>query len=488
MPVLNYLSRVLLSDLPEHQRWSYFYFSLTLLIALGSYQFLYPVKQSIFLDIVGTQWEPVAKSTTLVVLIPVLIVYSMLVSWLRNPVVLVATVCGIYAILFLLISLKMLADKGQPPHWLAWVLYYATETRAVIVMPMIWSVLTDVTSPAVAKIAYPAVFCAIQIGGILGSLAAVSVSSLGGELGLLLLQAGIFVLIALLNWRACVLMTRDVEVDEDSGLVRGRDEAGRGDAMRSRDVESPGTPGGPDSPEAIKKLFGEGCVAGLARFLCQNAWEGLEGLWLLLSRPYVFMAFWVSYATLVPRTVLDYQNSVLVVDSISSREEQVEFWGRMGMIQNCLTAALALLGTRPIVEMMTVGRTLLVLPITILLCVIALCIHHGLWVSVWSCIIASALAYGLNSPCKEIIFVRTSSEIKYKAKSWSEMYGNQLMKLLGAQINLWINNDRGWCTPHCFKPRPTLAIMAVWVIAWLGVAYQLGNLHAVLEKEDRKVS
>jgi len=453
-------------DLPLRTRLAYLCFALALLVALGSYQFVSPVKQALFLGLVGTSLEPLAKSLVLVVLVPVLLVYSLVFSWLRDPATLILAVGGFYAVLYLAIALVLAASGGHPGAWLAWVLYYATETRAVILMPMIWSILNDLTSSTLARKVYPLIFFAIQLGGIAGSFVAVHVRTLGGEVGLLLIQAAALLLVAALAWCACWLAR--TAPGEQSSLLPGL----------PRPAAAPAT--NPGEPPGHKHGFGTGGAAAIL-------YEAVEGLWLLLSRPYAFMIFWVSYATLMPRTILDYTNGVLVKEAMPSRADQVAFWGRMGLMQNSATAVLALLGTRPLIEFLGAGPALLFLPVTLLGCTLAVCIHHTLLVSVYACIAASVMAYGLNSPIKEMLYIRTSREIKYKAKSWSEMYGNELMKLLGAQINLWVNNENQGCLPDCFRNVSTAIIVAVWVSVWLGVAVKAGREHSRLEREDKVI-
>merc|ERR1719401_2065133 len=210
----------------------------------------------------------------------------------------------------------------------------------------------------------------------------------------------------------------------------------------------------------------EGVCRKACRVAGKSAFEGVEGIWLLLTRPYVFGIFWVSYATLMPRTITDYQTSVLIVNAYPSKDDQVAIWGKIGIIQNCLTAVLTLLGTRGIVQLLGVGGSLIVLPITSILCMLALCAHYEVWTSAIAGMVSSTIAYGLNSPTKEMLYVRTSREIKYKAKGWSEMYGNQLIKLFGAQVNLWVNDDKSSCRPNCFHPLTTLVICSAWVVVW----------------------
>jgi len=470
--------KVLLTDLPENRRWSYLYFSGALLVTLASHTFVGNVKTSVFLDLVGTAQEPIAKSCVMAVLFPVTFFYSIAVSCVRSPRHLVTGVCVLYSVAFALIAAGLGAHR-RSAVFEAWAMYYAVETSGVIVMPMIWSVVADVTPADLATKAFPAIFFAIQVGGILGSLVSINVGSLGGEVGLLVLQVVCFVLIAVLAQRACVL------ADDPDGENR----------PLLPDQRVPDSERGASAAVPEQKAT-EGQVAAAAEpepgpeqsFLVRQLSQGMHGLWLLVSRPYVFGIFFVSYASLVPRTVLDYQNSVLAVDAFSTRQEQIAYFGRLNLWINLGSAALTLVGTRPIVEFFGVGNTLMVLPVGLAVAVFALCAKHTVAMSTFSLVLACVLAYGLNSPCKEMLYVRTSKDIKYKAKSWSEWYGNQLMKLLGSQINLWVNRETVSCGSHCFNSHATGYIAGAWALLWLVVAFTMGRHHTALEADNKIVT
>jgi len=456
------LEQLLLSDLPRSRRRSYLCFALALCISLGTSQFVGPVKTAVFLDVVGPAYEPLAKSLVLLVLLPVLVAYGALVSLMRSARLLVVCVCGFYTIVFSALTIALVLEAGRPSAWVAWVLYYAFETKTVIIMPMIWSVVADVSTVELSKKAFPLIFFVIQVGGIVGSLAAIKVKSLGGEVGLLAIQTATFLAVASLTWHALRLAEEPGEFQPllpEHGSCEVAEEANP-----PRD-EKPRDPG------------------WLARGL-----ECVEGLWLLVSRPYVLMVFWASYANLMPRTILDYQNSVLVTQVIPERHNQIAFLGRVNLIINSGVALMALLGTRSIVACCGMRCCLLALPLTTLLCVLLLCVDLTLWPSVWALFVCNVIAFGLNSPCKEMLFIRTSREIKYKAKSWSEMYGNQLMKLFGAQLNLWLNRESPLCRPNCFHHATTMGIVAGWVVIWLAVVFQLGHMHTQLEFSKKIIS
>jgi ATP/ADP translocase len=462
-------NQVFLGDLPLPRRFSFLCFSLALFVALASQQFIGPVKTALFFDVVGASHEPWAKTMVFAVLVPVLFLYSLVASVFTSRW-LVLFVCTCYVAVYLVIALALIASHGhQSPAWLPWLLYYATETKGVIIMPMIWSVVVDTTPPELCRQAFPPIFFVIQLGGVIGSLIAVSVSSLGGEVGLILLQIGLLVLVVAFAFLACGLTT---PTPEEEPIV----------TEPSMNVEAADSQADDNAGRGKKEHAGSPLRAGI-----KTLYNGIEGLVLLLSRPYVFMTFWVSYATLMPRTVLDYENQVLVNNAFSDREDKISFLGKINVTTNSCTAILALVGTSFIVERCGMRLSLMALPLVMMMCVIGLCLNYGMRSSVAAVVVASVIAYGLNSPCKEMLYVRTSRDIKYKAKSWSEMYGNQVMKLLGAQLNFWVNRRSSACGDSCFHPLITIGVVAVWVCLWLGIAMRLGGDHARLEKEKKYV-
>lgn len=446
----EFLKEVTLADLPRDRRLSYLFFGVALGITLATLQFIGPVRTSVFFRVVGTAQEPLARSLVLVVLLPIVLLYSLCVSVFPTTKALVIAVNSFYTLWFLLVTMALAAFDGDPPKWVAWALYMATETKSVILMPMTWSVINDVSSPELAKKAYPFIFFVSQLGGIGGSFMAIQVTSLGGEVGLLAIQTFTLALIGVFIWAGCAVLETD-----------------------------------PHEAASSKLSPGEATSASCSTAVLKMLWDASEGLWLLFSRPYVFMTFFVSYATLVTRTVLDYENSVMVQEAYPVSTDQVAYFGRMTLVQNSIIAVITLLGTRKIMERFSIGTVMAVLPLTSLVCIAAVCVNRELLTSTIAANAAAIVAYSLNSPSKEILFVRTSREIKYKAKSWSEMYGNNVMKIMGAQINMWVNNESAACKPDCFHPGPTFAISGVWVSLWIGVVFKVGKQFQELEAENK---
>ena len=50
-------------------------------------------------------------------------------------------------------------------------------------------------------------------------------------------------------------------------------------------------------------------------------------------------------------------------------------------------------------------------------------------------LVAKALAYALNQPAKEVLYIPTSRSIKYKSKAWIDMFGIRFSKASGSILN-----------------------------------------------------
>jgi AAA family ATP:ADP antiporter len=53
-------------------------------------------------------------------------------------------------------------------------------------------------------------------------------------------------------------------------------------------------------------------------------------------------------------------------------------------------------------------------------------------------LIAKALGFALNQPSKEMLYIPTSKNIKYKSKAWIDMFGQRLAKASGMFVNRFI--------------------------------------------------
>lgn len=489
-PGPSWCDKQLLRELPIEWRRAYLFFALSLVLVLGTASMINPATISTFVDSVGIDMQPVAQTYLPLVLLPVIFLYNFLWAALGSPRRLVVVLCAVYAAIYILIAVRALVDSHIEP-WLAWVLFYATNTKAVLFPVMLWSVMNDLSSSQYSKIAYPSLVFGGQVGGLVGSLYATNVKYVGGTPGLLIAQAAALVGVAFLVWHACRLAAiapaQEAEaIDQTVSLsLQGvvRDQEARQLAAESNHFSSPSAPR-------------TDCRAGCAA-LGKKLWEVVEGIYLILTKPYVAGIFWVACAHLVPRVILDYQGTVLInerwprfIDGHKipeNKDKQTAFFAWCNLANAVGTMLMSVFGLRNLIERGGVIVTLLACPIAMVVSVLLVCFFHNFWLVQVVLVVVNVVQYGLNGPSREMLYVRTSKNIKYKAKSWSDMYGNFLQKTVGAQINLHVNREQPSCSPNCFNPVFTGAYTVAWTIVWATIAAFLGRKHAQLVRENRIV-
>merc|ERR1719214_103748 len=157
------------------------------------------------------------------------------------------------------------------------------------------------------------------------------------------------------------------------------------------------------------------------------------------------------------------------------------FFAACNLANNIGTMALSFLGLRAVVEKGSLAFGLLVTPLISLVSVLAVCFtgkeqtDTRFWTIQIVLVFVNVVQYALNGPCREMLYVRCTKDVKYKAKSWADMYGNIMQKTIAAQINLNVNDPD-------FQPVWSGAICSGWVSVWVVIAVALGFYHTLLEK------
>jgi hypothetical protein len=198
-PFQAFVERQLLKELSPNRRASYGWYSFAFVLIIGTHWMIIPVNIAVFFELCGKENEPIATSLIPLVLLPVLFVYNMLVSLIKDARILVTFIGVIYASIYFIIGFQLLATTPDP-IW-GWLLFFATDTKATLFPVMLWSVVNEVSSPDNSKKAYPVIAFACQLGSIGGSGATILVDYLGGTAGLLIGQ-GISICLVMIS--ACV--------------------------------------------------------------------------------------------------------------------------------------------------------------------------------------------------------------------------------------------------------------------------------------------
>jgi AAA family ATP:ADP antiporter len=191
----------------------------------------------------------------------------------------------------------------------------------------------------------------------------------------------------------------------------------------------------------------------------------LEGIHLFMKYNYVKGIFAISCLFMVEVTIVDYTMKVLARERFSDEfpcqpfDEAGEamacwntetnspvgmstealsafttFMGLFGQATNMLSFCLSFFGTSAVIRYLGLRSTLLLFPSICLIVIITVRLYPTLDVVFAAMMILKANSYALNNPTKEMLYQPTNSNVKYKAKSWIDIFGARGSKALGSVV------------------------------------------------------
>ena len=433
--------RFLWGNLSSQEIKKYGILSLTFFFTIGSYWLLRPLKDGIFKSIVGIEYQPKAKMLSLLIIIPLILFYSKLVDLVEKQK-LFYIICTFYGLLFLAMAYFLahptigLANTAAAANrFFGWFSYVAIESMGSIVVALFWSFVASNTEPASAKRGFALIISGAQIGSIVGPTFAT--------------YSTIFGLPLLVTFAAIGILIIPIMIRVFMGVIVAK-----------------------ETPQELKKEEASEEKPKTGVF---------EGLKLLLTKPYLLGILGIATFYEVIGTIMDYQMKVLAAQKYTNPENFTAFMGLFGQCANFLALTMALLGTSYLMRRFGLTFCLLVFPISVGLVVSYVYVNPILWAVFASMIIVKGLSYALNNPSKEMMYIPTSKDVKFKAKSWIDMFGTRSAKAMGSGIN------------NIFKANPALLMLYGTMIAlglvgvWVFAAMFVGRTFNKLTKENKVV-
>lgn len=453
--MLSQLVHYFYPGLNEEEFKKFSLLSLTFFLIIGSYWLARLLKNVVLYKVAfpetlgwlpgqGGLFQPLAKQWSLLVVFVMVMIYTKLVDLFKKET-LFYIIGSFYSIIFgcitgILIIRDVYGDMFLGKTALAtlgWVSFFAIESYGSLIIALFWSFTNSICTTEQSKIGYPMIIAAAQIGGIGGSL-----------LMFFSHKIGIWQLYAVITFFViCVLFS-----------VRH--------FMRS--IPSSSMVGNPEAAktETIKEGF----------------WEGLSsGIKMIVTRPYIFGILIVSTLYEVISQVIDYQMH-RQADALPQFEGELGFAffeGIYGIATNILSLLLALLGTRYLIKRFGLKFGLLLYPIT-LGC--AFMLLFGLYTygnptagqlltaTFIVMMIAKGLGYAVNNPVKEMMYIPTSRDAKFKAKGFIDTFGARMSKMGGSQITDTFKHNLH--DLMVYGTAFSLGLTGIWILAALYVGFK----------------
>ena len=432
-------------DLNDQEIEKFSLLAMAFFFTVGGYWLLKTLKDGFFFNVVGGNYQPKAKMLSLVVISILVPLYSKLIDHFHRHQ-LFYIIGAVYATLFGLVSIILIFPFGPPgtPYYnfikiVAWATYVLIESFGSIMVALFWSFVASTTDASSAKKGYFLIVAGAQLGAIIGPFLAWHANFFGLPF--------LFFVSTLCIIGLMLVIRHFKKTMPEEQLI--------GSKYDKRPQEKTGF------------------------------WQGLK---LVFTRSYLFGVFLLVAFFEVVTTIVDYQMKMQAqaLPQYATKEGMTSFMGMFGMSTNILAFIMALFGTGYLIRKFGVRVSLLTFPVAIGVAISVLyafirfdlvATQNMLWVTFGVVIVAKGLSYALNNPAKEVMYIPTSRDAKFKAKGWIDMFGARGSKALGSGFNEFLKT-----TPQVLLYTGTilsLGLIGVWII----VAYFVGNkFHSLVKK------
>jgi ATP:ADP antiporter, AAA family len=432
MNIVSTVSCFLWGNLSREEYKKFGLLAATLLFIVGTYWLLRPIKDALFANTVGSLYLPYAKVVSAIFLIPIILLYSKLVDIFEKQQLfyIIAPCYGVFFLCIAYFLANSVAELGNPVpcryQILGWTVYLGVESFILLVISLFWSFVASTTGTASAKRGYALIFAGAQIGTIIGPEFSKHATQVGIPLLLFIAACGIFtiplMIMLFVKLHPQVLDAAAQEIKTPTGFT--------------------------------------------------------EGLRLLFTRPYLIGILGIATLGCIVSTILEFALIYRAKETFHSTEKIIEFLGLYGQSANILTLFLALFGTSFIIRKFGLTLSLVAYSVTVGVVVYAVWCSPTLWVLFTAMVTIKCLSYGLNGPCKEIAYIPTSKDVKFKAKGWIDTIGYRSAESIGGAVGVFFPVITNLIF---FGSIISFGVVILWIIAGIYV----GMKNTQLLKENK---
>ena len=321
-------------------------------------------------------------------------VFSFLARTLRRQQ-LTFIFCGFFAVAYLLYSFAI----DNPGTFTAWSFYLFGDLWTTLMVVSFFAFLNDSVTPDAAKRLYGLIGLGGVLGGAFGtSLVAVNVDTMSAS-SWQWVCIGIAGVIALLALGAGRLVDRQ---------------------------KSAAQPEEPQQAAVAEASSGKAESKGNA---------ALEGAKLVFRSPYLLSVMAIVGLYEMVSTIMDFQFTDTVTHYL---EDSSAHWPRVYAFTNWVAVFIQIILTSFVMVRFGVGSALLFLPVAAILGSVGFMILPVLLIGSLLNTADNGFSYSINQSAKEVLYVPTTRDEKYKAKAFIDMFVQRFAKALAVGINLVI--------------------------------------------------
>ncbi len=375
-------------------------------LIIGVYWTLRPLKDAVFIQLVGNLQLPFAKTVSVIALLPLVMFYTKLLEKTSREkmLIILPTFYGVFILLFSLLimfaqgsseeianrsSLALLGTKGIGYLW-----YLFVESFGSLVVALFWAFAADTTEPTHAKRGFPLVVAIGQVGGIIFPY---TIGGLPHRLGcstdaLSILCLGLLTLFIIPLVRYFLRATPPKWLSSFQG-------------KNEKKVEKEQEPG------------------------------FLEGLKLLLKHRYLLGIFAANFIYEVVVTIFDF-NFKIAASTQYAGVALSNYLSIYGSSVNIISLLCLLLGISNVTRFLGVGTALAAMPVIVGCALLGFLSLNSLSFLFALMVGSKAINYALNGPALKQLYIPTTPDVKFKAQAWIETFGSRSSKQAGSMFNM----------------------------------------------------
>ncbi|NGX63416.1 MAG: ADP,ATP carrier protein 1 [Candidatus Anoxychlamydiales bacterium] len=382
---------------------------LIFVLIIGIYWTLRPLKDSIFILLVGKYQLPFAKTISVLSLLPLVMLYTKLLEKTSREKMLhilplfygLSILAFSVLMLFIQPTVKDLALKsslyGIFIKCLGYLWYLFVESFGSLIVALFWAYTADTTDPTTAKRGFPLIYAFGQLGGIIFPF---GIGGLPYRLGhstdfFYMMILGILTLLIIPLFRYFLKTT----------------------------------------PKKLLKSFHGKNVAAETQ---KQKMGFLEGLKLVLKHRYLIGIFAVNFIYEIIVTIFDF-NFKLAAGASYSGVALSNYLSIYGSSVNIVSLSCLLLGISNITRFLGIGAALALMPLIVGAALFGFLTIDTLMFLFALMVGSKAINYALNGPALKQLYVPTTPDVKFKAQAWIETFGSRSSKQGGSAFNMLLS-------------------------------------------------
>jgi ATP:ADP antiporter, AAA family len=423
-------------DLSKDELKKFGFLGVVFAVLVGTYWALRPMKNALFHELVDMSYLPVAKMMSVVVFSAIIILYGKISDYFQRTK-LFFVICSFFSLLFALSGFaysypsmsSYLHIPFIPGNILGWISYIAIESfGGISIAALFWGFVGSITKTNSAKKGFPLILLAGQVGSFSGATFVNKFIQVIGFSKTIYIISVVIMLAPVLVWFAMEAIPKELLLND------------------AKD----------DGSKNKKK-------AGL-----------FEGIRLIFSHKYLMGVMVIATVYEVVGAIIDFQFQMLA-SKIYSTEALAAYNASFAQMNAFITLLLVLVGTGLFIRRLGVRLCLLGYPLMAGVAVALIFLKPTLGTFFVAMIAIKAFSYALNNPVKELLYLPTSHDVKFKAKGFIDALGQKAAKATGSTINASLIGG-GLSNLLTYGSLISMGIIGVWIVVAIGLGHRYDKL------------